>query len=518
VRNSTNTVAYFRDFLGKKYVSTFGVGLKIIDDLSRRFSEIDPTNSHNSAHPIDADGKVSFKIIGSGEKPMIISISEITTRHLRRLRDSAVDFLGKPVTGAVVAVPTDFSQTQRQALVAAAKAIDLEVLQVIHEPVAASLAYAALESLQPHDKLILVVDIGGTRSDAAVVSVRGGMYTILATAHDYELGGVHLDQVLADHFAKEFLKKHKSDPRENPRALAKLKLESENAKRTLSLATSASIAIDSLVDGFDFHSTVNRLRYEMSAKKVFDQIVKLAEHVVEKASLDLLDIDEVILSGGSSHTPKIANRFAQLFPEGVPVHAPSTDSSALNPSELAARGAAIQASLVSEFDIEDIEQSVHPAVTVAPHLGKDIGVVVIGPDGAEQFQSLLPAQTALPGRKTAELLAPSQGGDVVVKFVEGVSEIRRTVPEKTPQANGEKEDGEGEDNDSDLGLSDDEEEIKSKHMKIDTLLAEALLKGVGKGRKIEVTVNAAVDGSVAIAARVSGTQQGVRGTLKTTAA
>jgi len=200
------------------------------------------------------------------------------------------------------------------------------------------------------------------------------------------------------------------------------------------------------------------------------------------------------------------------------VHAPSTDSSALNPSELAARGAAIQASLVSEFDIEDIEQSVHPAVTVAPHLGKDIGVVVIGPDGAEQFQSLLPAQTALPGRKTAELLAPSQGGDVVVKFVEGVSEIRRTVPEKTPQANGEKEDGEGEDNDSDLGLSDDEEEIKSKHMKIDTLLAEALLKGVGKGRKIEVTVNAAVDGSVAIAARVSGTQQGVRGTLKTTAA
>jgi molecular chaperone DnaK (HSP70) len=299
LRTLSHTSATFWERSTFHLIAAPRVGLKIIDGLFHRFSEIDPTNSHNSAHPIDADGNVSFKITGSGEKPTIISISEITTRHLRRLRDSAVDFLGKPVTSAVVAVPTDFSQTQRQALVAAAKAIDLQVLQVIHEPVAASLAYAALESLQPHDKLILVVDIGGTRSDAAVVSVRGGMYTILATAHDYELGGVHLDQVLADHFAKEFLKKHKSDPRENPRALAKLKLESENAKRTLSLATSASIAIDSLVDGFDFHSTVNRLRYEMSAKKVFDQIVKLAEHVVEKASLDLLDIDEVHTLGSA---------------------------------------------------------------------------------------------------------------------------------------------------------------------------------------------------------------------------
>jgi molecular chaperone DnaK (HSP70) len=265
----------------------------LIFNFPNRYAEIDPTHCHNSAHPIDVDGTPSFRVVESGEEPSVLSVNEITTRHIKRLRDSAADFLGKPVMGAVVSVPTDFTDAQREALVAAAKAADLQILQVIHEPVAAALAYATAENLKPQDKTLLVVDVGGTRCDATVVSVRGGMYTILAIAHDFELGGVHLDQALVDHFSKEFLSKHKSDPRENPRALAKLKLEVEGVKRTLSLATSASIAVDSLSDGHDFHSSISRLRFEMLAKKLFDQIVKLAENVVEKAELDLLDIDEV---------------------------------------------------------------------------------------------------------------------------------------------------------------------------------------------------------------------------------
>jgi len=277
VRNAKNTVAYFRDFLGKKY------------------SEIDPTNSHNSAHPVDIDGVPSFNLQQAGDETIsTVSINEITTRHLIRLRDSASDFLGRRVTGAVITVPTDFSDTQKEALAAAAQAGGLEVLQIIHEPVAAVLAYAARQTPEEQgvDKNILVADLGGTRCDAAVVASRGGMYTILATAHDYGLGGLKLDEVLVDHFSKEFIKKHKVDPK-NERSLAKLRLEAEGTKRTLSLGTSATISIESLADGYDFHSTVNRLRYELSAKKVFDQIVSLVENVVKKAELDLLDIGEV---------------------------------------------------------------------------------------------------------------------------------------------------------------------------------------------------------------------------------
>lgn len=267
------------------------------DGTVSSFANIDPTNSHHSAHPVDIDGTPSFNLQQSDDETTTpVSISEITTRHLVRLKESASDFLGSKVTGCVITVPTDYSDAQREALIAASRAAELEVLQIIHEPVAACLAYDARNNTTPTDKTILVVDLGGTRCDAAVISSRGGMYTIIASAHDYELGGLQLDQVLVDHFAKEFLKKHKVDPRETPRALAKLKLEAEGTKRTLSLGTSATISIESLADGYDFHSTVNRLRYELLAKKVFDQIVKLAENAVAKADLDLLDIDEVDLA------------------------------------------------------------------------------------------------------------------------------------------------------------------------------------------------------------------------------
>jgi molecular chaperone DnaK (HSP70) len=143
------------------------------------------------------------------------------------------------------------------------------------------------------DKIVVVADFGGTRSDVAVIASRGGMYSILATAHDYETGGAQLDQVLIDHFAKEFIKKHKDDPRENTRGLAKLKLESEATKKALSLGTNATISIESLLNGIDFNSTVNRTRYELLSSKVFRSFTELIQQAIKKAELDVLDVDEV---------------------------------------------------------------------------------------------------------------------------------------------------------------------------------------------------------------------------------
>lgn len=379
------------------------------------------------------------------------------------------------------------------------------MLQVIHEPVAAALAYSAKENLQPHDSVIVVADFGGSRSDATVIAIRGGMYTILATAHDYELGGLQLDNVLVDHFAKEFLKRHKTDPRENARGLAKLKAESEVVKKTLSISTSASIGVDSLADGFDFHSQVNRMRYELLGKKVFEDMANLVKTAVTKADLDLLDIDEVILAGGSSHTPKIAQRIAALFPESTPIQAPSRNPYCLNPSELSAIGAAIQSSLVSEYDPEDIEQSLHPAVTVAPHISKDIGVSITAADGTTSFHPLLFANTAIPARKTA--VFPAAAGDVVVRVAEGVREIVKTVVPKKEKASDAEDDSEEESEDED-------EEIQTRVLKADNVLAEAIIKGVTAGQEIEVTVQVGADAALNVAARVVGTQNGVRGTVK----
>jgi molecular chaperone DnaK (HSP70) len=330
------------------------------------------------------------------------------------------------------------------------------------------------------------------------------MYTVLATAHDYELGGAQLDAALIDYAAKEFQKKNKTDPRSNERSLAKLKLEAEAVKKSLSLGASAAFSIESLADGVDFSLTVNRTRYENLASKVFNSFTSLIESAVQKAGLDNLDIDEVLLSGGSSHTPKIARNLQSVFPESTTVTAPATSPTAINPSELTVRGAAIQASLISEFEKEDVEQSTHPAVTVAPHLAKAIGVLV----GNNDFVSLIDANTAVPARRTAQFAAPE--GDVLVKLCEATSEIKITKEEVKPKA---ETDGDDSDDDSE----DEPEEIREKVWKAGEVLAEAAVKDVKKGAKVEVQINVAADLSVQVIVREVGSKTGVRGAIEASA-
>ncbi len=270
------------------------------------FDSIDPTPSHASAHPQKEGSTVAFSIHDTdSETPNTVPVSEITTRHIRRLASSATDFLGKKVNAAVITVPTDFSDEQKEALSKASKAAGIDVLQFISEPTAAVLAYDARPEAKVSDKIVVVADLGGTRSDIAVIASRGGMYSILSTSHDYETGGAQLDQVLIDHFAKEFIKKNKTDPRAYQRSLAKLKLEAEATKKALSIGGNASFSAESLADGIDFTSTINRLRYETLANKVFGSFSHLIKEAIRKADLDVLDIDQVLPSENVPKTRRI---------------------------------------------------------------------------------------------------------------------------------------------------------------------------------------------------------------------
>ncbi|TVY22677.1 Ribosome-associated complex subunit SSZ1 [Lachnellula hyalina] len=489
IRNYKNTVAYFRDYLGQD------------------FKSIDPTHSHFSAHPKEHDSTIAFTIQDKEEgEPSTVTVSEIATRHLRRLKQSASDYTGKQVNSAVITIPTNFSEKQKAALTKAAADAGLEVLQLIHEPIAALLAYDARPESKVADKNVVVADLGGTRSDVAVIASRGGIYTILATAHDYEYAGVQLDKVLQDHFAKDFIKWHGTDPREDQRSMAKLKLESEATKKALSIGTNANFSVESLAEGADYASTINRLRYETIARKVLDGFNRLIEGVVEKAGLDVLEIDEVILSGGTSHTPKIAKNFAAIFPESTTILAPSTTPTAINPSELQARGAALQASLIQEYETEDIDQSTHPAVTTVKHLTNAVGVLSItGDESKGIFTPILSAETAVPARRTIHINVPKEGGDVLVKIVEGGSHIKVTK-EEPAETNGNKDDS---DEDSD----DEPEERREKIWKVGKVLAEASVKDTKKGGKVEVMINVAGDLAVTVTAREVGAKGGVRGTL-----
>ncbi|KAM0356011.1 hypothetical protein ACHAPU_000404 [Fusarium lateritium] len=490
VRNPDNTISSFRDFLGQE------------------FKSIDPTHCHASAHPKDVSGSVAFSVKDKADAEVsTVSASEASTRYLRRLVGSASDYLGKKVTSAVVTVPTNFSEKQREALTQSANEAGIEILQLISDPVAAVLAYDARPEAKIEDKIVVVADLGGTRSDVAVIASRGGLYTVLATTHDYEFAGVHLDQALMEHFAKEFQKKHSIDPRNNPRSLAKLRLESEATKRALSLGSNAQFSVESLADGFDFSMTINRSRYEMIARKVFDGFNRLIEGAVKKAGLDVLDIDEVILSGGTSHTPRIANNLRGIFPESTEIQAPATSASAINPSEILARGAALQASLIQEYEAADIEQSTHPAVTTVKHISNAIGVITVGADGEDVFTPVVAPETAVPVRRTAHIPAPKEGGDVLIKIVEGNTHIKVTKPE--PKSKNEKDEDDSDSDDSE----DEDEETREKIWKIGSPLAEAAIKGVKAGGKVEVTINVLADLSVTVTTREVGGKGGVRGSI-----
>lgn len=466
IRNASNTVINFRDFVGKS------------------FDEADTDAACQvGARPVKAsDGSVGYEITESGSAS-IISIAEITKRHFAQLKLAAQDYTGKSIQGAVLTVPTDFTPHQRQVLAQISAEAGLPVLQTINEPSAALLAHLAEQDKLLQDKIYVVADFGGIRSDAAVISVRGGVMTILATAHLHGLGGQQLDAALAEHFAKEFEKKCKVSPRENPRSVAKLTAESIVVKKTLSNVQTSTCSIESLADGLDFHTSINRLRYELAAKKPLSDMTAFVESAVTKAGLETLDIDEVLLVGGSSNTPKLAANIAFIFPETTTIVAPSVDAKATDPSELVVRGAALQAALVQVYDLSEIAESLQPVVVNVQHLARSIGIK----DASGAFHPILVAETAYPIKK---LVLVSNGESCAVKVAlhEGVRTIKETaVPVE---------------NDSDDSDSDEEPEIRREAVyEAGELIAELTLKELKPNAQVEVSINITQDGVMHISGR-----------------
>lgn len=228
----------------------------------------------------------------------------------------------------------------------------------------------------------------------------------------------------------------------------------------------------------------------------------------------MLGESQVILSGGTSHTPKIAQLVRNIFSEKTKVLAPSTTTTAINPSELAARGAAIQASLIQEFDKEDIEQSTHPAVTVTPHLKNAIGVEFVAGDHLH-FKPLLNSETALPARRVARYSVSKDGGDVLVRICEGVRHIKVTKPEPKPKEEkpAKTEDDEDED-ESDFSSEEEDDEIRELVWKTEKPIAELAVKGVKAQGKVEIMVHVNSDLSLQITAREVDGQSAVRGAVE----
>jgi len=326
VRNPDKTVAQFRAALGVS------------------FADLKSLNA-SAAPVINKDDIPSYSISLNDEaEPVIFSAQDITVKYLRRLRESGEAFLGKKITGAILSIPSFFTELQREALKEAATVAGINVLQLIHESSAAALACGVGQDKKNQDKTVLVGDLGGHSFDVTVISVRSGIYTILATAHDTNLGGAHLDELLVTHFSTEFKKKSKIDISGNRKALAKMRAACEITKRTLSQSTVSPCSVESLADGIDFHSNINRTRFDIMATKFFNRCADTIEEVLRKSDLDASEIDEVLLVGGSARIPKLTAKMRSLFPEKT------TFLSGYEPDEVIAYGCAIQANLIAGYN------------------------------------------------------------------------------------------------------------------------------------------------------------------------
>ncbi|AES78192.1 putative Heat shock protein 70 family [Medicago truncatula] len=294
-----------------------------------------------------------FKVIaGTNDKPTIVVnykgeekrfvAEEISSVILSKMREIAEAFLQTPVKNAVISVPAYFNDSQRRATKDAGAIAGLNVMQIINEPTAAALAYGLQKRANCVDKRnIFIFDLGGGTFDVSILTVKNNVFEVKATAGDTHLGGQDFDNIMVDHFVKEFRNKYKEDISENSKALRRLRTACEKAKRTLSYDTDATIELDAIYKGIDFCSSITRAKFEEMNMNLFEKCMNTVNICLADAKMDKNSVDDVVLVGGSSRIPKVRQLLQEVF-KGKEL------CKSINPDEAVAYGAVVQAALLSE--------------------------------------------------------------------------------------------------------------------------------------------------------------------------
>ena len=269
-----------------------------------------------------------------GEKTY--SPPQISAMILKELKQRAEAHLGESITKAVITVPAYFNDSQRQATKDAGMIAGLEVLRIINEPTAASLAYGLQEKTQG---TIAVYDFGGGTFDISILKLKNGIFEVLATNGDTHLGGDDLDRRLADHLIDEIRQKHGIDLSTYPDHMQTVRLEAERVKIRLSEELHAQIAIDLPKEKGRYTRELTRDQLESLTRDIIERTLAPCRLALKDAGLTPVAIDEVVLVGGSTRMPLVRQRVQELF--GKQPHCE------LNPDEVVALGAAVQADILS---------------------------------------------------------------------------------------------------------------------------------------------------------------------------
>ncbi len=261
---------------------------------------------------------------------------QISAMILKELKRRAEEFFGEDISKAVITVPAYFNDSQRQATKDAGAIAGLEVVRIINEPTAASLAYGLQKKTQG---LIAVYDLGGGTFDISILKLKNGIFEVLATNGNTHLGGDDFDRRVADRFLAQITQRHGLDPAGYPDCLQALRLEAERVKIALSDAQKAGVALELPEGHGHFRSDLTRDELEHLVRDLVRQTLEPCRLALKDAGLPPSQIDEVVLVGGSTRMPLVRRSVEELF--GKAPH------SELNPDEVVALGAAVQADILS---------------------------------------------------------------------------------------------------------------------------------------------------------------------------
>ena len=328
VTNSRNTVYSIKRFMGRKFD-------EVQEEIKRVPYKVVKANNGDVAVEVEVAGK-----------PKRFSPQEISAIILSKLKTDAETRLGEKITQAVITVPAYFNDSQRQATKDAGRIAGLEVLRIINEPTAASLAYGLDKK---KDEKIAVYDLGGGTFDISVLEIGDGVFQVKATNGDTHLGGDDWDNLLMDWMLDEFKKDTGMDLRTQPDALQRIKEEAEKAKIALSSATTYDINLPFVTADASgprhIQKTLTRAKMEQLTDKLFERTIAPVKACLKDANIEAAKIDELVLVGGMTRMPRVVET-AHTLVNKVP-------HQGVNPDEVVAIGAAIQAGVL-KGEVKDV--------------------------------------------------------------------------------------------------------------------------------------------------------------------